>query len=199
ASPTSPSPSASQPSPSPSSPGPSSPAPTAGPGVRTGLMLPFAVGDRWWMGGGPHGPGGERPFNALDFNGGDGKVLAAAPGRMYRFCSDTSSLGLIRVIHANGYATDYYHMTDTHRGADGTEVKRGDYLGHIGSELPCGGWASGDHVHFALRKDGKHAPVNGLTIGGWTFHEGAEAYEGYAERDGERVEVHRRITNHGPS
>ncbi|MGH3737620.1 MAG: M23 family metallopeptidase [Micromonosporaceae bacterium] len=204
-SPTTPSPSSS-PTPGPTgspstspTPGPTG-SPTSGPGVRTGLMLPFKIGDRWWMGGGPHGAAGhKRPFNSLDFSGGDGRVLAAAPGRMYRFCSENTSRGLIRVIHSNGLTTDYYHMTDTHGGADGTAVRRGDYLGHIGSELPCGGSASGDHVHFGLRKKGEMVPVDGLVIGGWTFHEGAEAYQGYAERDGERVEVRQRITNHGPS
>lgn len=36
-----------------------------------------------------------------------------------------------------------------------------------------------------------------MTIGGWTFHEGAQAYGGYAQRGTTRVSVGGRITNHG--
>lgn len=154
-----------------------------------GLRLPWRVGDAWHMGGGPHGnSGSSRPFNSVDFNGGDGRVMAAAAGRVYRFCSSDRSRGLIRVIHDNGYATEYYHMLDTVQAADGAQVGQGEYLGHIGTELPCGGSATGPHVHFALRQGNTQVAVDGKTIGGWTFHEGASPYGGFAERNGQRVE-----------
>ncbi|MGK5552334.1 CAP domain-containing protein [Actinomadura kijaniata] len=166
----------------------------------TGLRLPWKVGDSWVMGGGPHGNSGtSRPFNSLDFNGGDGRVLAAAAGRVYRFCSTDRSRGLIRVVHDNGYATEYYHMRDTVQAADGARVGQGEYLGLIGTDLPCGGSATGPHVHFALRQGGQPVAVDGRTIGGWTFHEGTAAYGGYAERAGQRVQPGRGRIRHEPA
>ncbi|WP_309113305.1 peptidoglycan DD-metalloendopeptidase family protein [Saccharothrix sp.] len=163
----------------------------------TGLGLPWPQGVAWWMGGGPHGNSGStRPFSSIDFNGGDGRVLSAGPGRAYKSCIRGRS-ALVKVVHDNGYSTTYYHMYDLTTLADGSAVRTGTYLGHIGNELPCGGSSSGAHVHFSLLKGNTHISVNGMTIGGWTFYEGAQAYGGYAQRGSTRVNVGGRVTNYG--
>lgn len=163
----------------------------------TGLGLPWPQGVAWWMGGGPHGNSGStRPFSSIDFNGGDGRVLSAGPGRVYKSCIRGRS-ALVKVVHDNGYSTTYYHMYDLTTLADGSAVRTGTYLGHIGNELPCGGSSSGAHVHFSLLKGNTHISVNGMTIGGWTFYEGAQAYGGYAQRGSTRVNVGGRVTNYG--
>ncbi|GIG56865.1 hypothetical protein Lfu02_12370 [Longispora fulva] len=176
----------------------------AGP-VDTGLELPWARGDSWYMGGGPHGNDGtHRPFSSADFTEGpglDGRVLAAGPGLVYRSCERDGG-ALVKVVHDNGYTTTYYHMRDLGPAADGARVDAGAYLGHTGTQLPCGGQATGPHVHFTLWRSAPETelPLDGRTIGGWTFHEGRNPYDGYAERRGLRVDrTGGTLTNHGPT
>ncbi|MEV0699232.1 M23 family metallopeptidase [Saccharopolyspora sp. NPDC050389] len=165
--------------------------------AATGLGLPWAEGVAWWMGGGPHGDSGEsRPYSSLDFNGGNGQVLSAGAGRVYKSCLRNGS-GLVRVVHENGYSTTYYHMTGLTGLGDGQPVDYGEYLGRIDVGLPCGGSTTGPHVHFSLLTGSSHTPVDGQTIGGWTFWEGPRAYGGYAERNGTQVAPGGRVTNHG--
>ncbi|WP_166677832.1 M23 family metallopeptidase [Amycolatopsis arida] len=171
----------------------------AAPMADTGLGLPWAKGVAWWMGGGPHGnSGNSRPFSSIDFNGGDGRVLSAGPGRVYKSCIRGRS-ALVKVVHPNGYSTTYYHMYNLTTLPDGSAVQTGTYLGHIGNELPCGGSSSGAHVHLSLLRGNTHISVNNMTIGGWTFFEGASAYGGYAQRGSTRVGRGGRLTNYGPS
>lgn len=165
----------------------------------TGLGLPWAKGVSWWMGGGPHGhSGSSRPFNSIDFNGGDGRVLAAGPGRVYKSCVRGRS-ALVKVVHDNGYSTTYYHMYNLTTLPDGSAVNDTTYLGVIGNELPCGGSSSGAHVHFSLLRGNTEISVHNMRIGGWTFYEGSVAYRGYAERNGTQVGVGGRLTNYGGS
>lgn len=165
----------------------------------TGLGLPWARGVAWWMGGGPHGhSGSSRPFNSIDFNGGDGRVLSAGAGRVYKSCVRGRS-ALVKVVHDNGYSTTYYHMLNLTTLADGSAVNSTTYLGVIGNELPCGGSSSGAHVHFSLLRGNTEVSVHTMRIGGWTFYEGSQAYRGYAERNGTQVQVGGRVTNYGGS
>ncbi|MFI5782208.1 SH3 domain-containing protein [Nocardia sp. NPDC051570] len=163
----------------------------------TGLGLPWKQGEAWFMGGGPHGVSGDsRPFNSIDFDGGDGRVLAPAGGRIYKTCVRNGSAE-VKIVHPNGYTTSYYHMTNLADLKDGTEIKAGTYLGHTGTQLPCGGSATGPHVHMSLYQGTRPVPVDGLTIGGWTFHEGAGPYGGFAEHNGQRVGPGGRLNNFG--
>ncbi|WP_436497054.1 M23 family metallopeptidase [Actinokineospora sp. HUAS TT18] len=172
----------------------------AGSLVNTGLALPWSQGSTWGWGGGPHGySGSNRPFSSIDF-GGYGQVRSAGPGRVYKSCVNGGS-ALVTVVHNNGYRTSYYHMTNLTTLADGAAVQTGTYLGNTGTALPCGGSANGAHVHFTLlNSSGSYVAVHGKTIGGWTFYEGASAYQGYAERNGVRsYPGSGRLTNYGVS
>lgn len=157
-------------------------------GTPTGLALPWKQGQGWahW---GVHGNSGtSRPYNSIDFYGGDGRVLASRGGRMYRFCT-SGRWPFIKVVHDNGYTTGYYHLSSTTTKGDGATVTTGEYLGLIDVQLPCGGRANGDHVHWTLWRtsDGAGVAVNGKDIGGWTWFEQPTAYQGWAERNGQRV------------
>jgi LasA protease len=157
--------------------------------TSTGLGLPFPAGEDWMMGGGPHGSdGSSRPFSSIDFNGGKGRVVAPADGYLYRSCEKNGS-AMLSIVHANGFATEYYHMVSLTNLANGSPIKAGTYLGNIGNGLPCGGSTTGPHVHFQVKKNGKLVSVHGLQFGGWTFYEGQASYQGYAERNGVRVNV----------
>ncbi|WDD93169.1 peptidoglycan DD-metalloendopeptidase family protein [Burkholderia sp. FERM BP-3421] len=170
--------------------------PKAAPG-QTGLALPWQRDTAWYWTGGAHGWSGEsRPYNSLDFSGGDGRVLAARDAYLYRSCERNGS-AIVKLVHDNGYETTYYHMEQLAQVANGARIRQGDYLGRIGNALPCGGQTTGAHVHLSLSQGGTEVPVNGKTIGGWQFFEGPSAYGGYAVRNQRRVGVQAALTNYG--
>ncbi|WP_223772598.1 proprotein convertase P-domain-containing protein [Streptomyces sp. 135] len=160
------------------------------PRAATGLSLPWQRNAGWahW---GVHGnSGASRPYNSIDFYGGDGNVRASRAGLMYRHCTSGGRWPHITVMHDNGYTTGYYHLRDTTGKPSGSAVAHGEYLGRIAEELPCGGSANGDHTHWTLwtGSDGNTpVAVRGKEIGGWTWYEGASPYQGYAERGSTRI------------
>lgn len=168
--------------------------------VGTRLRLPWRKNGIWKFTGGPHGwaTGYDRPYAALDFAGRtprDQKVRAAGPGRVYNMCG--SKRGWIRVLHPNGFATDYYHLIRNIKPRNGRAIKRGTVLGLTGNDVSCGGASYGRHVHFALLRGNKHIPVHGKVIGGWRFTQG-QAYGGYAQRAQVRRVPGNLIRNIGP-
>lgn len=148
--------------------------PTAGSDFRTGMQMPWSAGATWTMSGGPHGwAGSNTPYSSLDLHGGDQVVRAARAGTANLMCR-----GWIRVLHDRGYSTDYYHLWNN-IAANGTPVSAGTRLGDTGTDVTCGGSASGRHVHFALRQNGAYVGIGGHNIGKWVPYAGA-AYGGYA-------------------
>jgi LasA protease len=123
--------------------------PLAGGDFRTGMRLPWAIGQSWTLTGGPH----ESALQAVDLAGGDGHVLAARGGTLFVMCS--SQKGWLRVAHDRGYSTDYYHLFNN-RTDNGATVAEGAFLGNIGTDVSCGGSATGPHVHFSLRQNGAY-------------------------------------------
>ncbi|GAA1676819.1 peptidoglycan DD-metalloendopeptidase family protein [Kribbella yunnanensis] len=150
----------------------------AGGDFRTGMRLPFAIGASWSMPGGAHGwAGTDTPYSSVDLAGGNGQVLAARGGTAYTMCGNGK--GWIRVIHDRGYATDYYHLSGN-IAANGLGVGEGAFLGNIGTDVSCGGSASGAHVHFALRQNSAYVGIANHNVGGWVFQNAASAYNGTA-------------------
>ncbi|MGP4025263.1 hypothetical protein [Actinomadura sp. 3N407] len=144
-----------------------------------GLMLPWKTGEVWSM---TTSDGSPRPLGSLAFSGGDGRVLAAGDGRLYRFCADAGN-AMVMLIHRSGVATTYYRLRGVPRVRDGGVVEQGAPLGRTGTERPCGGAASPRaEVGFGLRRGGGQIPLDGAQIGGWTFRERANPLLGFAER-----------------
>ncbi|WP_017605706.1 M23 family metallopeptidase [Nocardiopsis alkaliphila] len=149
------------------------------PASYIGVGLPFSIGTSMVMTGGPHGDVGQ----SVDFAGGAGQARAARGGYAYSLCT-----GWTRVIHDNGYSTDYYHLED-YQWLPGNNVGVGHYLGTQGNSLCAGGSTTGAHIHYSLRgytdpnAPGWYLTMNGKTLGGWTFVQGAQ-YGGYAYRNG---------------
>jgi hypothetical protein len=153
-------------------------------GTRTGdgLMLPWRVGGAWTIGSAAEG-GSSRPLGALAFWGGDGRVQAAGDGRLYRFCADSAGRGLVMVVHRSGVASTYYRMRQVSQARGGSPVRRGDTLGRIGADQPCGGAAAPRAlVQFSLRRGAEEVPLEGARLGGWTLRERARPLLGFAER-----------------
>ncbi len=153
----------------------------------TPLALPWRAGQSWRLGAASGGrPSPQAAASLVAFAGGDGKVRAAAAGRLYRFCGKRGTDALIEIIHADGSATEYGQLAAETRTADGGFVAQGAYLGVIGSSLPCGGTLlgassaaatrngaapPGHAVAFAVLGSGGAVDLNGLTIGGWILRE----------------------------
>jgi LasA protease len=159
---------------------------------RTGMALPFTVGQTWGLRGGPHGwAGAAPPWSSLDLAGGDEVVRAARAGTAYTMCK-----GWIRVIHDRGYATDYYHLWENIN-VNGSAVSQGTYLGYTGTDITCGGAASGRHVHFALRQNSAYVAWNDHNAGKWVPRNGDAAYQGSALHGSTRVYVGGSLYNYG--
>lgn len=165
--------------------------------TKTGLALPFPIGGSWRIIGGLHGWSGQpRPWSSIDLDSRatNREVLAAQSGRAYWMCSNG---GHIRIIHDNGWTTEYYHLLNEIK-PNGTAVRLGDYLGLTSTRIPCGGSAGSNHVHFALKKDGSWVPMAEKTIGGWTGFEGSSAYGGGMYRGSDYRYTGDWVYNYGP-
>lgn len=160
---------------------------------RTGMRLPFAVGQTWRYTGGPHPMSGS-VRSSIDLAGGDGKVLAARAGLAYTMCK--SGRGWVRVVHDRGYATDYYHLEGNIR-ADGKRVTEGAFLGNIGNDVSCGGRSTGKHVHFSLRRDGAYTAIDKYSFGKWVIVATGAAYDGAALHGSKRVAAGGGLYNYG--
>ncbi|MDG4785287.1 peptidoglycan DD-metalloendopeptidase family protein [Micromonospora sp. WMMD1102] len=159
---------------------------------RTGMALPFAVGQTWTLTSGPHGWGGyETPYSSVDLAGGDQVVRAARAGTAYTMCT-----GWIRVIHDRGYSTDYYHLWSS-ISVNGAAVSQGTFLGNTGTDVTCGGAASGRHVHFGLRQNSAYVGIAAHGIGKWEFVNGAGAYQGGARHGSAWVGAGGGLYNYG--
>jgi hypothetical protein len=156
--------------------------------LETGLMLPWSVGQSWSAVTTEPGTWG--------FDGGDGRVLAAGDGLLYRLCSSSPDRGMVLLVHPNGLATEYYQMEDLTPVADGDAVKQGDYLGRTGNDQSCGGGrASTRLVRFSLRDADGPVPLDQVKIGGWTLHSTSD--EVFADRGGLRVDAGNPLLNFG--
>jgi LasA protease len=161
---------------------------------RTAIGLPYAQGTAWTLASGPHSMSGDGPRSSLDLTGGDGVVRAAADGIAYTMCGGR---GWIRVLHARGYATDYYHLRDN-IDVDGQLVRAGDFLGYIGNDVSCGGYSSGAHVHFSLLQGGEYLDIDRYSLGQWTISAGATPREGVLRHGSRVVGVGDYVYNYGP-
>ncbi|HUK70286.1 MAG TPA: hypothetical protein VLW50_16270 [Streptosporangiaceae bacterium] len=207
-----------------SSPGGTSPSPggasraPAAPGA-SGLGLPWRAGQSWRLVAAFSGGGSGQTVSMLAFSGGDGRVRAAGPGRLYRFCGGPGSDALIEVIHPDGSATEYYQLRAETRIADGSLVTAGTYLGRAGTSMPCGGTVPGPGpgpargagkgtsgrprtplpgtVAFAVLGNGGVMNLIGLTLGGWTFHAQAKPPLVWAQRAAVRAMIGGLLVNHG--
>ncbi|HEU5471699.1 MAG TPA: peptidoglycan DD-metalloendopeptidase family protein [Actinophytocola sp.] len=164
--------------------------PLAGGDFRTGMRLPWAVGQSWRYTGGPHGASRQ----SVDLAGGDGRVLAARAGTVFVMCS--SQRGWLRVVHDRGYQTDYYHLHNN-RTDNGAAVAEGAFLGNIGVDVSCGGSATGPHVHFSLRQNGVNVAIGSHNFGKWQFYAGSAEYQGTALHGSTQVGTGGSMNNFG--
>jgi LasA protease len=104
--------------------------------------------------------------------------------------------GWVRVIHDRGYSTDYYHLW-SNINVNGASVGQGAFLGNTGTDVTCGGSATGRHVHFGLRQNSAYVPIAAHNIGQWVFYNGGSAYQGYVMHGSRTVGVGGGVYNYG--
>mgnify|MGYP001613283217 FL=1 len=103
--------------------------------------------------------------NAIDVRASHGTaVKAAASGYVARarVCTASSCYSYIMLIHTNGFATVYGHMSKILVQED-QFVTRGDVIGLSGGtpgSAGAGPFVTGPHLHFEIRKNG--IPINPL-------------------------------------
>ncbi|WP_299087379.1 S-layer homology domain-containing protein [uncultured Microbacterium sp.] len=152
--------------------------------------FPFEPGERW-AAGGPHGGLGSSSWNSLDFGPSPGRpgstrVVSIASG-IVRWLA-CGSRGYLAVEHEGGWRSGYYHLVNPQTQLVGTRVEKGTYLGDVGSEVPCGGSSTFDHVHLQITYLGVPVPMNGFVIGGYTVYSSGSPYYGYwVDSSGQRV------------
>ncbi len=162
------------------------------------LSLPFERNRLWSFTGGPHGAWEhDGSYAALDFAPASAEpgcvesqawVTASASGLVVR-----SERGLVVVDldgdgrEQTGWVIIYLHVSSESSVPVGTWVDKGDRLGHPSCE---GGIATGTHLHIARKFNGEWIAADGpvpFVLSGWIAHAGQEAYQGYLERNGEKV------------
>lgn len=89
------------------------------------------------------------PYGTPVYASGSGKVVEARYSSSYGW--------YIEIRHAGGFSTLYAHLSKLHV-RKGSDVRIGRHIGNVGHT----GIATGNHLHFELRKNGK--PQNPLQL-----------------------------------
>ena len=99
-----------------------------------------------------------RMHKGMDFSAPTGTpIYAPSDGKVIRVDSRSAGYGKhIRIDHGFGYVTLYAHLSE-YNVRRGQQVKRGDVIGFVGNT----GRSVAPHLHYEIRKDGKHLnPIN---------------------------------------
>jgi murein DD-endopeptidase MepM/ murein hydrolase activator NlpD len=80
-------------------------------------------------------------------------IKTVGNGRVYHKIYSKGFGRYVIIKHANGISTLYAHMSSFRRGLKkGQKVKQGDIIGYVGQS----GLATGPHLHYEFRINGKH-------------------------------------------
>lgn len=162
------------------------------------MNFPFVPGSRWAYTGGPHTGWGEgEPFAAIDFAppsvvGGcepsDEWVAAVADGLIVRVSPAVAVLDLDGDgYEQTGWVVFYLHLSTEDKVKAGTQVKKGDPIGHPSCE---GGRSTGTHIHIARKYNGEWILADSplaFNLEGWVAHSGGSTYSGTLERFGQVI------------
>lgn len=150
-------------------------------------LLPWPVGESW-KAGAPHGTNnGSVDFGPAD---GVGDVAAIASGTVGWFQCDSGGRYL-QIEHGDGWVSTYYHLGQIRTELIGRWVEAGTIVGSAAQAVPCGGRSTFPHVHLVIWRHHERQSADGLSIGGFTVHAGAQPYWGFWTEDltGETVLV----------
>jgi LasA protease len=145
------------------------------------LRLPWLVGQTGWSFNGVHSNSGgcpdpicNAPRSSIDFSRGwpswgtsttNAPVHASHGGTVDVFSSCN-----LRVVNANGWATNYYHLSNIVVADNSTVVvgqKIADYADSLAQATCQGGSSTGPHVHFTLLQNGVQVALDQSEMSGW--------------------------------
>ena len=96
--------------------------------------------------------GRKRFHNGIDLAAEEGAIVRASlPGRVLQSDYQGNYGNVVLLDHGQGFTTFYAH-NETNLVHQGDWVKRGTPLGRVGST----GRSTGPHLHFEVKRDGKH-------------------------------------------
>jgi murein DD-endopeptidase MepM/ murein hydrolase activator NlpD len=104
--------------------------------------------------------GVKRPHRGVDYAAATGTPIWAAGDGKIAFIGTKGGYGKTIILqHGSRYSTLYGHLSRFHKGLKiGSQVRQGDVIGYVGMT----GLATGPHLHYEFRIDGKH--VNPITV-----------------------------------
>ncbi|MDX6285149.1 MAG: LasA protease [Frankiales bacterium] len=150
------------------------------------LFLPVPV-NATVNAGGPHPNDGDVPGtrNSVDVGYADGSkmgVYAAMAGTVHFHDSSDGKWPKCwaSITDANGWQTQYWHLTQALASVDNHQVQAGTQLGMDGwpGKNTCG-IGDATHLHFSLWHNGSAVAIDGTSIGGYTVHQSGNNYCGY--------------------
>lgn len=96
----------------------------------------------------------KRPHKGVDYAAPVGTPIWAAGDGIIEFIGTKGGYGKTIIIkHDENYTTLYGHLSRFQRGVtQGSQVRQGDIIGYVGMT----GLATGPHLHYEFRIDGKH-------------------------------------------
>ena len=154
------------------------------------MSVPWENGETWYFTGGPHGGWiAGSAWAALDFVPGEDQfgcyesekwVTAVANGVVTR-----SDFGAVVLdldgdgFAGTGWAVLYQHIATNDRAQVGTQLRRGDPLGHPSCE---GGFSTGTHLHIARMYNGRWISADAgstpFNLDGWVASGAGNEYNG---------------------
>lgn len=167
--------------------------------VQPEMYLPFEPGKVWAYTGGPHSAWGEydSPLAAIDFappsvvggcKSSSEWVTAVADGVISRTGTGIAVLDLDGDgDERTGWAVHYLHLETSSIPPVGTQMSRGDRIGHPSCE---GGVSTGTHVHMSRKYNGEWilaGDVLAFNLEGWIVQNGSSAYQGMLRRNSQTV------------
>jgi murein DD-endopeptidase MepM/ murein hydrolase activator NlpD len=100
-----------------------------------------------------------RPHRGVDYAAAKGTKIMASGDGVVEFVGRQNGYGQTVILrHGKRYTTLYAHMSKFANLRKGSRVKQGQTIGYVGKT----GAATGDHLHYEFRVDGKHK--NPLTV-----------------------------------
>ncbi len=102
-----------------------------------------------------------KPHLGIDWAAATGTpVYAASDGRISRISSGPVAGKILRISHAQGYETEYFHLSRfARRSRLGAVVGKGQVIAYVGNT----GRSTGAHLHFGARRHGNHINPDTLT------------------------------------
>lgn len=170
--------------------------------LPSGYILPFTVGETWYLTSGPHyyyggvvgcveGDDCLRPWSSIDIAppdpiycpGGetplDRWVVAARGGTVTE-----AAKSQVVIDHGDGWLTYYYHIDEIDMIGKDADVDQGDPIGHPSCDIESGGKTDGVHVHFAIYQEGVgFAEIASSSFTSWLVQETTH-YNGTMSRNG---------------